>query len=70
MAPHLFDILWFVYREVGASEPVKVMSAYRSPGTNAMLRRRSRAVAKESQHMRGNAMDIHIPACPWPASAK
>jgi uncharacterized protein YcbK (DUF882 family) len=61
MAPHLFDILWFVYREVGASEPVKVMSAYRSPGTNAMLRRRSRAVAKESQHMRGNAMDIHIP---------
>lgn len=61
MAPQLFDILWFVYREVGASEPIKVMSAYRSPGTNAMLRRRSRAVAKESQHMRGNAMDIHIP---------
>ena len=61
MAPQLFDVIWFVYREVGASEPVKVMSAYRSPGTNAMLRRRSRAVAKESQHMRGNAMDIHIP---------
>lgn len=61
MAPQLFDIIWFVYREVGASEPIKVMSAYRSPGTNAMLRRRSRAVAKESQHMRGNAMDIHIP---------
>lgn len=61
MAPNLFDIIWHVYREVGASEPVKVMSAYRSPGTNAMLRRRSRAVAKESQHMRGNAMDIHIP---------
>jgi uncharacterized protein YcbK (DUF882 family) len=61
MAPQLFDVIWFVYREVGANEPVKVMSAYRSPGTNAMLRRRSRAVAKESQHMRGNAMDIHIP---------
>ncbi|MCZ8184504.1 MAG: DUF882 domain-containing protein [Beijerinckiaceae bacterium] len=61
MAPQLFDVIWFVYREVGASEPIKVMSAYRSPGTNAMLRRRSRAVAKESQHMRGNAMDIHIP---------
>lgn len=61
MAAQLFDVIWFVYREVGASEPIKVMSAYRSPGTNAMLRRRSRAVAKESQHMRGNAMDIHIP---------
>ncbi|WP_150286188.1 DUF882 domain-containing protein [Rhabdaerophilum calidifontis] len=61
MSPQLFDVIWYVYREVGASEPVKVMSAYRSPGTNAMLRRRSRAVAKESQHMRGNAMDIHIP---------
>ncbi len=61
MAPQLFDVIWYVYREVGASEPIKIMSAYRSPGTNAMLRRRSRAVAKESQHMRGNAMDIHIP---------
>lgn len=61
MSPHLFDIIWYVYREVGADAPIRIMSAYRSPGTNAMLRRRSRAVAKESQHMRGNAMDIHIP---------
>lgn len=61
MAPQLFDVVWYVYREVGASDPIKIMSAYRSPGTNAMLRRRSRAVAKESQHMRGNAMDVHIP---------
>ncbi len=61
MSPGLFDVVWHVYREVGASEPIKIMSAYRSPGTNAMLRRRSRAVAKESQHMRGNAMDVHIP---------
>lgn len=61
MSPELFDVIWYVYREVGASDPVKIMSAYRSPGTNAMLRRRSRAVAKESQHMRGNAMDVHIP---------
>lgn len=61
MSPHLFDIIWYVYREAGANSAIRVMSAYRSPGTNAMLRRRSRAVAKESQHMRGNAMDVHIP---------
>ncbi len=65
MAPQLFDIVWYVYREVGASEPIKVVSAYRSPNTNAMLARRSRAVAKNSHHMRGNAMDFHIPASPW-----
>ena len=61
MAPGLFDIVWAVYRESGAREPIKVVSAYRSPGTNEMLRRRSRAVAKDSQHTRGNAMDLHIP---------
>ncbi|MCA3595423.1 MAG: DUF882 domain-containing protein [Methylobacterium sp.] len=61
MAPQLFDVVWYVYREVGATEPVKVVSAYRSPNTNAMLARRSRGVAKNSHHMRGNAMDFHIP---------
>lgn len=61
MAPQLFDVVWYVYREVGASEPIRVVSAYRSPNTNAMLARRSRAVAKNSHHMRGNAMDFHIP---------
>lgn len=61
MSPRLFDIIWHVYREVGANEPIRVMSAYRSPETNNALRRRSRAVAKESQHIQGNAMDIHIP---------
>lgn len=61
MAPQLFDVVWYAYREVGATEPIKVVSAYRSPNTNAMLARRSRAVAKNSHHMRGNAMDFHIP---------
>lgn len=61
MAPQLFDIVWYAYREVGATEPIRVVSAYRSPNTNAMLARRSRAVAKNSHHTRGNAMDFHIP---------
>jgi uncharacterized protein YcbK (DUF882 family) len=61
MEPRLFDILWEVYRSVGASEPVHVVSAYRSPGTNAMLRRRSRAVSEYSQHMAGRAMDFYLP---------
>lgn len=64
MDPRLFDIVWEVYREVGASEPIHVVSAYRSPQTNSMLRRRSRAVAKHSQHMLGKAMDFYLPEVP------
>jgi uncharacterized protein YcbK (DUF882 family) len=61
MEPRLFDIVWEVYRSVGASEPVHVVSAYRAPETNAMLRRRSRAVSEFSQHMAGKAMDFFLP---------
>jgi uncharacterized protein YcbK (DUF882 family) len=61
MDPRLFDTLWQVYREVGATEPIHINSAYRSPQTNAMLRRRSSRAAKNSQHMRGKAMDFYIP---------
>jgi uncharacterized protein YcbK (DUF882 family) len=60
MDPKLFDIVWEVYRESGSKQPIDVLSAYRSPQTNAMLRRRSRQVAKYSQHMEGKAMDAHF----------
>jgi uncharacterized protein YcbK (DUF882 family) len=64
MNPHLIDLLWEVHREVGANEPIWVICGYRSPETNSMLRRRSRGVAKFSQHMRGNAIDFYIPGVP------
>jgi len=60
MDPKLFDILWDVYRQSGSHEPIDVLSAYRSPQTNAMLRRRSRQVAEHSQHMEGKAIDAHF----------
>ena len=41
MDPRLFDLLWQVYRESGATKPIEIICGYRSPGTNAMLRRRS-----------------------------
>ena len=59
MNPRLFDVIWETYRESGSRQPVHIVSAYRSPQTNAMLRRRSRAVAEHSQHMLGKAMDMH-----------
>ncbi|WP_051356953.1 DUF882 domain-containing protein [Azorhizobium doebereinerae] len=61
MDPHLFDVIWEVYRDVGATAPITILCGYRSPSTNAMLRARSKAVAETSQHMRGKAMDFYIP---------
>jgi uncharacterized protein YcbK (DUF882 family) len=61
MDRHLFDILWEVYRDVDAKQPIQIISSYRSPATNAMLRRRSTGVARHSQHMLGHAMDFYIP---------
>jgi len=60
MDPRLFDILWEVYRESGSTQPIDVLSGYRSPQTNAMLRRRSHLVAQYSQHMQGKAIDAHF----------
>ncbi|MCS0503841.1 DUF882 domain-containing protein [Ancylobacter sp. GSK1Z-4-2] len=64
MDPRLFDIIWEVYRDVDASRPIEVIGGYRSPRTNAMLRQRSRGVAKTSLHMQGKAMDFFIPGVP------
>ena len=62
MDPRLFDVIWEAYRTAGVvDEVIRVVSAYRSPETNAMLRARSRAVAKYSQHMLGKAMDTTLP---------
>lgn len=61
MDPRLFDLIWEVYRKTGSSQPIHVVSGYRSPATNNMLRKRSRGVAKFSQHTLGKAMDFFIP---------
>jgi len=64
MDPHLIDLVWEVQRDVGASGAISVVCGYRSPATNAMLRRRSSGVAKFSQHTLGKAMDFYIPGAP------
>jgi uncharacterized protein YcbK (DUF882 family) len=64
MDRRLFDILWEVYRDVDGKKPIQIISSYRSPATNAMLRRRSSGVARFSQHMLGHAMDFYIPEVP------
>jgi uncharacterized protein YcbK (DUF882 family) len=61
MDPHLLDVIWEVYQDVGGTEPIQIVCGYRSPATNAMLRRRSRGVAQFSQHTLGKATDFYIP---------
>tara|TARA_R110002110_G_scaffold155935_12_gene350669 strand:- start:1906 stop:2475 length:570 start_codon:yes stop_codon:yes gene_type:complete len=54
------DIMAATYNLLEANEPYMLLSGYRSPKTNAMLRSRSRAVAKNSLHMRGQAADLRL----------
>src|SRR3984893_17796231 len=60
MDPQLFDLIWEVSREVGGDKTIHLVCGYRSPGTNAMLRRRSSGGARFSQHTLGQAMDFYI----------
>jgi uncharacterized protein YcbK (DUF882 family) len=64
MDPELFDLLWTVYRQTGASGPIQIVCGYRAPETNNMLRSRSRGVAKFSQHTLGKAIDFFMPGVP------
>ena len=64
MDPEVIDLLWEVYRDSGAKQPIHVIGGYRSPATNSMLRSRSKGVAKHSQHTLGKAIDFFIPGVP------
>ena len=54
------DIMAASHSILDTSEPFQLLSGYRSPQTNAMLRRRSRLVAKKSLHMSGQAADLRL----------
>ncbi|GIT92172.1 hypothetical protein JANAI62_26300 [Jannaschia pagri] len=54
------DIIAATHNLVDASEPFMLLSGYRSPATNAMLRRRSGGVARNSLHLKGQAADLRL----------
>ncbi|TVQ88561.1 MAG: DUF882 domain-containing protein [Chromatiaceae bacterium] len=59
--PRLFDLLHDVQRQLGNPDGTfQVLSAYRSPRTNAMLSRTSRGVATRSLHLTGQAIDVRL----------
>lgn len=64
MDPELIDLVYSIHQQLGSHEPIHIVSGYRSPVTNAALRRRSKGVAKHSQHTLGKAMDLYFPDVP------
>ena len=62
IAPQLLDLLSMLRMHLETTEPISVISGYRSPQTNAMLRgeHEHSGVASKSLHMQGKAIDIRI----------
>ena len=61
MDRRLLDLLCELRLKLDTTEPLQIISGYRSPATNAMLHSQSEGVAPHSLHMDGMATDIRIP---------
>jgi uncharacterized protein YcbK (DUF882 family) len=59
--PELIDVLARLRQKVGFVKPIQINSGYRSPRTNAAVRRRNPHAARNSFHMQGKAVDISVP---------
>jgi uncharacterized protein YcbK (DUF882 family) len=59
--PRLLDLLTALRGRLNTDAAFQVISGYRSPETNAMLRRTTEGVAGNSLHLQGQAIDIRIP---------
>lgn len=58
--PKLLDFLHQVQTQIGSTGTFEIISAYRSPATNEMLRQRGGGVAKGSLHLQGKAIDVRL----------
>jgi uncharacterized protein YcbK (DUF882 family) len=59
--PLLLDQLFVLKTRIQPRTSFHVISGYRAPATNAMLRRLSTGVARASMHTKGRAIDIRLP---------
>ncbi|AMY08755.1 Peptidase M15 [Luteitalea pratensis] len=62
--PALLDLLHALHASTGSRRPFEIISGYRSPLTNAMLRSHGGGVASGSLHMEGKAIDIRLADVP------
>src|SRR6185295_4382724 len=64
MDPDLIDLLWEIHAELGSTEPIHIISGFRSRDTNNLLRKTVGGQASESRHILGKAADVHFPDIP------
>lgn len=59
--PKLIDKIALIHQNMESSKPYEVISGFRSPKSNSLLREKSKGVAKGSLHLQGKAIDIRLP---------
>ncbi len=59
--PNLLDLLYVLRQDLETQDPFELISGYRSVQTNEALRRTTSGVAKDSYHLRGQAVDVRLP---------
>lgn len=64
MDKRLFDQLTAIQKTIGCNNQIHIISGYRSPATNEMLRSKSSGVAAKSLHMLGQAIDFRVEDVP------
>jgi uncharacterized protein YcbK (DUF882 family) len=64
MDPGLLDLIYDIRAVLGSNGTYAVISAYRSPKTNEMLRATGGSVARNSQHLLGTAIDVRLEDIP------
>jgi uncharacterized protein YcbK (DUF882 family) len=62
--PELLDLIYELRESLGSNAAFEVISAYRSPRTNEVLRSKSSGVARNSQHLLGKAIDVRLRGVP------
>ncbi len=61
MDAQVIEYLNIMDKQFGGNNEIHIISGYRSPEYNQMLRRDGRHVAKHSLHLQGKAIDFFIP---------
>ena len=56
----LLNLLADLHRGLDSREPFQIISAYRTPATNSMLRSERAGVSKHSYHIKAMAIDIRL----------
>ena len=64
ISPKTIDLMWELHADLGSKAPIHIVCGYRSPRTNAFLKKVGRNVARKSQHMVGHAIDLYFPDVP------